>query len=81
MLKCTRYLGPHLYAGDETRCNTFIRKATQQGGAATCKLLGDAVIEMILTEDSENRADLQKYIDAHEDENRSIISDALNELT
>ena len=78
--KCARYLGPHLYAGDETRCNTCIRKATQQGGATTYKSLGGAVVEKILREDDENGADLQKYIDAHDDEIRSIISDALNEL-
>ena len=52
--KCTRYLGPHLYAGDEARCNACIRKATQQGGARIYKSLGGAVIEKILTEDDEN---------------------------
>ena len=80
-LKCARYLGPHLYAGDETRCNTCIRKATQQGGATTYKSLGGAVTETILTEDNENGANLQKYMDANDDQIRSIISDALNELT
>ena len=78
--KCARYLDPHLYAGDETRCNTCIRKATQQGGATTYKSLGGAVIEKILRQDNENVADLQKYIDAHDDEIRSIITDALKEL-
>ena len=70
-VKCARCLGPNLYAGDETRCNTCISKATQQGGATTYKSLGGAVIEKILTEDDENEANLQKYIDAHDDENRS----------
>ena len=79
-VKCTRYLGPHLYAGDETRCNTCVRKANQQGGATTYKSLGGTVIEKILTQDNENEVDLQKYIDAHDDEIRSIISDALKEL-
>ena len=78
--KCARYLGPHLYAGDETRCNTCIRKSTQQGGVTTYKSLGGAVIEKILREDDENGADLQKYIDAHDDEIRSIIFDAPKEL-
>ena len=80
-VKCSRYLGPHFYTGDETRCNTCIRKATQQGGATTYKSLGGEVIEKILTEGNENGADFQKYIDAHDDEIRSIISDALMELT
>ena len=79
--ECARYLGPHLYAGDETQCNTYIRKTTQQGGATTYKSLGGAVIEKILTEDNENGADLQQYMDAHDDEIRSIISDAVKELT
>ena len=79
-VKCSRYLGPHLYAGDETRCNNCIRKATQQGGATTYKSLEGAVIEKIPTEDDENGADLQKYIDAHDDKIRSIISYALKEL-
>ena len=80
-MKCARYLGPHLYAGDETRCNTYIRKATQQGGATTYKSFVGTMIEKILTEDDENGTDLQKYIDAHDDEIRYIISDALKELT
>ena len=54
---------------------------TQQGGAATCKSLGGAVIDKILIEDNENRADLQQYMDAHDDEIRSIISNALKDLT
>ena len=78
--KYARYLGPHLYAGDETRCSTCIRKATQQGGATTYKSLGGAVIEKIISEHDENGADLQKYIDAHDDEIRSVISDALKEV-
>ena len=39
------------------------------------------MIEKILTEDNENGADLQKYIDAHDNEIRFIISDTLKELT
>ena len=79
-MKCARYLGPHLYAGDETQCNTCIRKTTQLGGATTYKSLEGAVIEKILTEDNENGADLQQYMDAHDGEIRSIISNALKDL-
>ena len=80
-MKCARYLGPHLYARDETRFKTCIRKTTQQDGATTYKSLGRAVIEKVRTEDKENGADLQQCMNAHDDEILSIISDALKELT
>ena len=65
----------------ETRYNTCICKTSQQGGGTPYKSLGGVVIGKILTEDNENGADLQLYMDAHDDEIRSIISDALKELT
>ena len=57
-VKCARNLGPYLYAGNETRCNTCIRKTSQQGSGMTNKSLGGAVIDKIRTGDNANRAHL-----------------------
>ena len=80
-MKCVLYLGPYVHALNETRCNTCIRKTSQHGGVTTYKSLGGTLIDKILTEDNANGAELQQYMDSYDGEIRSIISDALKELT
>ena len=74
-----RYLGLHLYADAEKRCQACARKLTQFGSGvekSIYKSLGDTVEDHIVTGD-DDQVNFEDFFENSEDEIKSVLDDAL----
>ena len=78
-INCNRYLGLHLYADAEKRCQACVRKLTQFGYGvekSIYKSLGDTVEEHIVT-GGDYEVNVEDFVENSEDEIKSTLVDAL----
>ena len=78
-INCNRYLGLHLYADAEKRCQACVRKLTQFGYGvekSIYKSLGDTVEEHIVT-GGDYQVNVEDFVENSEDEIKSTLVDAL----